>query len=128
MSTLPPTNKAARLNLNKKLHIIRMTNSVIIHQAVANQFEMSITDVADILKSRRSLGAVKVSEKKRKNLDLNDKIRVIHYMHKHINAVKVSTIFKTNPRTVRRCCQNRVKLMEVAGVSTRGSSKRPLRA
>ena len=92
-----------------------MTDSGIIPQAVTNQFEISITDVADILKSRTSLEAVKVSEKKRKNLDLNDKIRDIHYIHKHSNSVKVSAICKTNPRTVRRCWQNRVKMMELAG-------------
>ena len=49
-------------------------------------------------------------------------------MHEHSNAVKVSAVCKTNPRTVRRFWQNRVKLMELQGGSTPGSSKRPLEA
>ena len=103
MYTLLPTNKATILNLNQKLHIIRMTDSGIIHEAVANQFKVSIADVAEILEPRTALETVNASEKKRKNLDLNDKIRVTHYIHKHRYFVKVSAIWKTNPCTGRRC-------------------------
>ena len=64
---------------------------------------------------------------KRKNLDLNDNLKVIHFMHVHNNAAKVVRICKTNPTTVLRCWKNRNALTELSTEKIPGTVKRPLK-
>ena len=49
-------------------------------------------------------------------------------MDNHSNAVKVGIIYKTNPQTVRRCKQKRENLTNLAGGTTPGNRRRPLKA
>ena len=52
MST-PPTNRiTAELSLNEKLHVLWMTDSGIIHQAVANQFNATPQTISEIVQLR----------------------------------------------------------------------------
>lgn len=127
MST-PPTNRtAAQLSLIERLHVLRMANSISIHQAVARQLNRRPQTISEIVQSRRTLEKLKYSPTKRRNLDPNDKLKVIHPTHKLNKVAEVGRMCKTNPRTVLRCWKNRNALAELSSAKIPGTINRLLK-
>ena len=65
---------------------------------------------------------------KRKNLDLSDKLKVIHFMNKPNNVAKVDRICKTKPRKKLQCWNNRDELAKLSTEKIPGTIKRPLKS
>lgn len=103
MSTPQSNRNAGELSLNEKLHVLRMADSGIVHQAVANQSSTTLQSICEIVQSRQRLRKLKDSPTKRNSLDLNGKLKVIHFKHIQNNAPKVGRICLANPRTVIFC-------------------------
>ena len=67
-----------KLKLSQKLHVVRMVNSGITHQATANQFGLEVAGVQTILQSQAQLEKINTTKTSRNNLDLGDKLRILH--------------------------------------------------
>ena len=66
--------------------MIRILKSGITHQATANQFGLELSDVQTLLQSQTQLEKISTSENSRKNLELGDKLRILHlYQVQNIN-------------------------------------------
>ena len=63
-------------------------------------FNKTPETISEIVQSPQTIEELEGSPMKRKNLDLNNKLKVIHFMHKLNNAAEVDRICKTNLRTV----------------------------
>ena len=86
-----------------------MTDSGITFQAVANQFETSVSTVAAIVQSRSRLENDSNPPTLRRNLTLNEKVKLLNYQEKHRNATLVGSVFKVRRKTVMRNWMNREK-------------------
>ena len=116
------------LNLCEKLYILRKTNSGITSQEVANQFETSVVTVAAIVQSRSRPENFSNPPNSRRNLTLNEKVKLVHYQEKHRNATPVGSIFKVHHKSVMRHWMNREKILDMARCEYPGEVKRPLKA
>ena len=104
-----------------------MADSGKVHQAVTNEFKTTTQTINEIVQSRQTLEKLKDCLMKRKNLDLNDKLKIIRFMYKNNNAAKVGRICKANPRTVLLCWKNRNVLAKLSTEKIPGTVKRPLK-
>ncbi len=111
----------AKLNLYEQLLAIRLADSGVPHADIASQLHTSPEDVSSIVASRSVTERVNVKATQRRNLDLNDKLRVVHHMQIHKNASTVGRIFQIHRKTVMRCWAKREAKVP-------GDVKRPLRA
>ena len=116
------------LNLGERLHVLRMTDSGIMFQAVANQFETSVSTVAVIVQSRSWLKNFCNPQTARHNLALNENIKLLHNQEKHRNATLVGSRFKGRRKTLMHHWMNREKILDMVRREHTGQVKRPLKA
>ena len=117
------------MHLSDQLHVIRMSDSGIISQAISNQFDVTVDYVNKILQSRNVCERIPINSMKRINLSIADKIRVIHYMEKNkCNASQVARLFSIHRETVSNIWKQRTQLVAKEKSITCNSVKRPLNA
>ena len=117
------------LHLSEKLHAIRMIDSGITYQAVANQFDASIGSIRKIIHTRNRYEQVKKSNAERKNLNLAEKIRVLHTVEQNNrNFTNVGKICGIHRKTVANICKSRAVLLNKEKRNACSTVKRPLKA
>ena len=100
------------LTYGEKLLILRQCESGITRSSIANQLSTTETVVEKVLDLRERLERVRERGKVRKNLTLEDKLLVLHYIDKEKLGTKIASMFKVHPRTISRITKKRTWLIE----------------
>ena len=121
--------RSDNLHLSKKLHAIRMVDSGITYQAVANQFDVLLDSIRKILDTRNRYEHVKKTNAKRTNLNLVEKIKVLHKVEQNnCNFTTVAKLCGIHRKTVGNIWKNREALLNKEKRNACATVKRPLKA
>ena len=115
------------LTLIQKLEVLRFISEGHSHEQAASRFNLSSTTVVRIINARSNLEKARTVAS-RKNLTIEEKIRIIHFLKSGNNTAQAAKKFKVSARTVRRVshASDDIADMEQSGVPIGVS--RPLKA